>query len=538
MRSLYKLLILSSILFITTCEDKKDKFGSIEVSITTIQGSRQNNRTTEIFSNNITKVTISISGVEPVNVDLSSGQTLSETINDVPVGEQTVRIDLKNSNGTIFYTQTKTVNVEAGQTSSPSFPADDFDAENVVLEVTSPNGGEEWELGSTQEITWTTSHSSEDVSIALYKEGNIYQVLTDSINSTGTYNWVIETDYQESNDYTMRISSFADLNVFDESDEDFTLSAVSQPTTITVTSPNGEEDWELGSTQEITWSSVNVSGNVKIELYKSGSVEETLSSDESNDGSYSWTISSELDAGTDYRIRISSLVDLNVFDESDGDFNIINETVTDIDGNVYQTVEIGGQIWMKENLRVTHYRNGDEISTGHTTNEWTNLTTGAYCAHSDNDNNGDIYGYLYNGYAGSDSRNIAPEGWHVPTDEEFKELEMYLGMSETQANSWDERGTDEGNKLKEAGFEHWVESWNSDNHGTNESGFTALPGGSRSGSSGSFSGTIGDYAKFWTRSNYSYSSDKIYRGVVSFSSKVRRNGSSPKSGYSIRCVKD
>ena len=118
-----------------------------------------------------------------------------------------------NSNGTILYTQTQTVNVNAGQTSNPSFPANDFNVENVLMVVTSPNGDENWEIGSTQEIIWTTSHPSEDVSIVLYKAGNIYQVLTDSMKSTGTFNWVIATDYQESNDYTVRISSLSDLNI-------------------------------------------------------------------------------------------------------------------------------------------------------------------------------------------------------------------------------------------------------------------------------------------------------------------------------------
>ncbi|SVD46726.1 uncharacterized protein METZ01_LOCUS399580, partial [marine metagenome] len=86
--------------------------------------------------------------------------------------------------------------------------------------------------------------------------------------------------------------------------------------------PNGGEDWELGSTHDITWSSVNLTGNVKIELYKSGSVVETLTADESNDDKYTWTISSGLEEGTDYRVRISSLADLNVYDESDGDFTL------------------------------------------------------------------------------------------------------------------------------------------------------------------------------------------------------------------------
>ncbi|SVD28603.1 uncharacterized protein METZ01_LOCUS381457, partial [marine metagenome] len=103
-------------------------------------------------------------------------------------------------------------------------------------------------------------------------------------------------------------------------------------------------------------------------------------------------------------------------------------TVTDIDGNVYETVEVGEQVWMKENLKVTHYRNGDEIPTGYSNDDWTNLTTGAYAVYNDDSLNADIYGNLYNGYAVEDERGLCPEGWHVPTDQEYTELTDYLGF--------------------------------------------------------------------------------------------------------------
>ncbi|MBT5269507.1 MAG: hypothetical protein HOL70_08685, partial [Candidatus Marinimicrobia bacterium] len=107
------------------------------------------------------------------------------------------------------------------------------------------------------------------------------------------------------------------------------------------------------------------------------------------------------------------------------------ETVTDIDGNVYETVKIGDQIWMAENLKVTHYRDGSAITQVTDNTAWSNLSTEAYCIYDNNASNEvDTYGALYNWYAVSDGRNIAPEGWHVPTDAEWKELEMYLGMSQ------------------------------------------------------------------------------------------------------------
>jgi uncharacterized protein (TIGR02145 family) len=131
-------------------------------------------------------------------------------------------------------------------------------------------------------------------------------------------------------------------------------------------------------------------------------------------------------------------------------------TVTDIDGNVYQTVTIGTQVWMKENLKVTHYRNGEAIPNVTDGNVWGALTTGAYCEYNNDVNNVATYGRLYISYAVADNRNIAPTGWHVPSDAEWKQLEMTLGMSQAQADSVGWHGAPVGGKLKEAGTTHWL----------------------------------------------------------------------------------
>ena len=149
---------------------------------------------------------------------------------------------------------------------------------------------------------------------------------------------------------------------------------------------------------------------------------------------------------------------------------------------------------MAENLKVTSYRNGEASSNETNNSEWANLSSGAWCSYNNDDGNVETYGLLYNWYAVDDSRNIAPSGWHVPTDEEWKELEIYLGMSQTDADNTNFRGTDEGGKMKESGTTHW----NSPNTGaTNESGFTALPGGYRSNYSGTFD-DIGYGGGWWS----------------------------------------
>ncbi|MCF7815049.1 MAG: fibrobacter succinogenes major paralogous domain-containing protein, partial [Candidatus Cloacimonetes bacterium] len=153
-----------------------------------------------------------------------------------------------------------------------------------------------------------------------------------------------------------------------------------------------------------------------------------------------------------------------------------NATVTDIDGNVYQTLVLGDQEWMAENLKVTHYRNGDPIPNVTTNSTWAGLSTNAYCYYDNDPANGDTYGALYNWYAVDDARGLAPEGWHVPTDAEIMELEMYLGMSQQQANSTGYRGTNEGSKLA-GGYDLWQNGALRNDPEFGSSGFSFLPGG-------------------------------------------------------------
>ena len=144
-------------------------------------------------------------------------------------------------------------------------------------------------------------------------------------------------------------------------------------------------------------------------------------------------------------------------------------TVTDQDGNVYHTVTIGTQVWMVENLKTTKYRNGDGIQNVTDSIAWWNLTSGAYCIYRNDVNNLATYGRLYNWYAVIDSRKLTPAGWHIPTDAEWTTLTDYLGSTC-------------GDKLKEKGPNHW----GGDNTATNETGFTALPGGNRAGWQGAY----------------------------------------------------
>ena len=198
------------------------------------------------------------------------------------------------------------------------------------------------------------------------------------------------------------------------------------------------------------------------------------------------------------------------------------EIVTDIDGNVYRTMKIGNQLWMAENLKATHYRNGEPIPNVISSSEWGNLSTGACCVYDNKESNVSTYGRLYNWYAVNDSRNIAPTGWHVPSDAEFQILVDHLGGNKVA-----------GGKMKEGGIAHW-QSPNTD--ANNESGFSALPGGFRSNYDGYFL-SMGSTADFWSSTEYG-SGYAWGRGLNYYSSEVYRYNYHKEYGYSVRCIKD
>ena len=227
----------------------------------------------------------------------------------------------------------------------------------------------------------------------------------------------------------------------------------------------------------------------------------------------------------------SATQQLSVTEDSGGETG----TVIDREGNVYKTIKIGDQWWMAENLKVTTYRNGDPIPHVTDNGEWSDLRTGAWCAYDNDPANADTYGLLYNWYAVNDSRNIAPEGWHVPTDEEWKQLEMALGMSRSEADDTGWRGSNEGSKLA-GNADLWDNGALKNNAEFGSSGFSGLPGGYRYLDNGYF-GSLGYYAYFWSSTEYS-SYDAWGRNLSYDSTDVYRYNYDKRLGFSVRCVRD
>ena len=208
-----------------------------------------------------------------------------------------------------------------------------------------------------------------------------------------------------------------------------------------------------------------------------------------------------------------------------------SQTITDADGNVYNTVAIGTQLWMKENLKTTKYSDGTSIPNITSSSAWGNLGSGAYCNYNNDSSNSITYGKLYNWYAATDLHNICPIGWSVPTDSDWNRLIIYLDSgADTSATSTQSLVV--GGKLKETDTLHW----NSPNTGaTNETGFTALPGGYRM-IVGSYD-WIG-YHGYWWSSTESAIDKAWYRSMVYNLKSISRDNHWKKDGFYIRCICD
>ena len=195
-------------------------------------------------------------------------------------------------------------------------------------------------------------------------------------------------------------------------------------------------------------------------------------------------------------------------------------TVTDIDGNVYEVVQIGEQLWMKENLKVTHYRNGDEIS--NVDSDCEGGCSGSYGNYDNNPENSIIYGRPYNWHSATDSRGLCMEGYHVATPNDWTRLFTHLGGR-----------SEAGGKLKQTSYNHW----NSPNTGaSNSSQFKALGGGQIEHSNQSFV-LLHQNAMYWT--DYAYAAEEAHMEQLYYNSTQSASYFRNKlNGYSIRCIQD
>jgi uncharacterized protein (TIGR02145 family) len=191
----------------------------------------------------------------------------------------------------------------------------------------------------------------------------------------------------------------------------------------------------------------------------------------------------------------------------------------DADGNYYSTLTIGNQVWMAENLKTSKYRNNIAITDKTNSTSWGTSTTEALSDYA-TPTNSTTYGKLYNWYAASSTNNLAPLGWHIPTDADWTNLSDFLGGLNIG-----------GDKLKENGNSHWLTT---NTTATNETGFTAMPGGTRSTDNTIYD--IGNIGYWWSVTEGTTTNNAWYRSLSNQNGSVTRGYFSKSGGMSVRCL--
>ena len=199
--------------------------------------------------------------------------------------------------------------------------------------------------------------------------------------------------------------------------------------------------------------------------------------------------------------------------------------ISDVDGNLYELIQIGDQRWFSENLKVTHYNNGDPMNTNLSNSAWSSTNEGAYVSPYPS------YGYHYNWYAVDDERGICPEGWHVSTDSDWMTLEMTIGLSYEESESLGWRGSNEGGKLK--ALTTW---WDPNSYATDEYNFSAIPAGEVTGAGQTVNS--GGWTWFWTTTEAN--DGAVYWRELGYNlGEIRREYTYGKNdGKSVRCLED
>ncbi len=215
-------------------------------------------------------------------------------------------------------------------------------------------------------------------------------------------------------------------------------------------------------------------------------------------------------------------------------------TLTDIDGNVYKTVTIGSQVWMKENLRVTRFRNGDPIFGPVVNNSswYFSDNTPVYCYFNNDSSYNVPMGKLYNSLVVSDPRKVCPTGWHVPSDEDWMALERTLGMDTNHLSDGNMRGANWNVAGKMMAVSDWWQPNFPNYNNTNESGFSAQPAGWRGFNGGFAAGSLGTYTGWWTSTQWTPSGNFLMRGMGNNSMSIDKLSWHRLGGLSVRCMKD
>ncbi|MEJ2195722.1 MAG: Ser-Thr-rich GPI-anchored membrane family protein, partial [Ignavibacteriaceae bacterium] len=292
---------------------------------------------------------------ENVKIELFKSGVLNSVIiaSTASTGSYSWDIPLGTTSGSDYTIKITSVN----NPSTFDFSDANFEIFTGIITVVSPNGGESWQAGTSQSINWT-DNISDNITIDLYKGGLFHSIISTQTASDGTRSWNIPFDLEAGTDYAVKITSVDIPSLSDFSNANFTIIG----NQITVTSPNGGENWQVGSSQIISWTD-NFTGNVEIQLFKSGIFHSTITGSTQSDGAYTWNIPTSLIQAADYSIRISSVDDGNIFDFSNADFTLSNELIVTVPngGESWQTGTSHTIIWsdnISENVKIELFKGG------------------------------------------------------------------------------------------------------------------------------------------------------------------------------------
>ncbi len=381
--------------------------------------------------------------------------------------------------------------------------------------ITSPNNEDEIDKGELITISVDADDTDGNVTeVLLYVDGSI---IANMRSFPYTFDW--NASSQEVGSHTIKAT--AKDNSGSSSSDEINISLTSyQPAALTTVflSDYTETSAQCGGNITDDGGTTVTARGVCWSIFENPTVSDDNTTDGSGTGIYASSITG-LTSDTRYFVRAYAT---NKWGTQYGQQVILKTysgTVTDIDGNVYYTVTIGTQTWMAENLRTTKYNDDTAIPLITINNEWEDRATPAYCWYNNDEASyKNTYGALYNWHA-INTGKLSPTGWHVPSETEWQTLVDYVGASFA------------ARILKEAGNTHW---YYPTSEGTNESGFTALPGGVRSGYDGTFN-AIGITGRYWTTTG---GTDKIYYMISQHHSIFQNFVGPPYDGCSLRCIKD
>ena len=403
--------------------------------------------------------------------------------------------------------------------------------------ITSPANSEEIQKGETVTVSVDADDTDGNVTeVRFYVDG--YRV---GFSSSLPYNYSWNTSSEITGNHTIKATAKDNGGV-----------STSDEITVSITD-SGSSDNEPVAAFTVSQTSINTVSSLQFTDQSSNnptswywefgdggtSISQNPSHTYSNAGNYTVSLTATNSYGSNTETKTNYII-VTISGQTG--------TVTDYDENTYNTMKIGSQWWMTENLKTTHFSNGTIIQLVESTSNWDDLNYNAkaYCYYNSNeDNEANTYGALYtwsaamSGAASSNNnpsgvQGICPNGWHLPSDNEWKELEMYLGMSQADADNIGYRGTNEGSKL--AGNANLWNGGDLENDvAFGLSGLQALPGGYR-GFTGIFF-DLGDSGSFWCATEYD-NSDPLGRTLYFNYTKVRRYYFDSTYGRSVRCVKD